>query len=89
VGEERKDGTCDEAAKGAPAREGTSMSCKGKGAGRRKKAEKGRGRRSGAHGQTTRSTARVEKELNRKAKKKAKEHCEEDVPEEMQLLELG
>jgi len=65
LGEEEKDGICGEATKGAPTGE-ASMPCKGKGAGRRKKAEKDRERRSGMRGQATRSTARdrrsVEKE---------------------------
>jgi len=49
------------------------MSHQGKGAGRRKKVEESRGRRSGAGGQATRSTARLVRELCRRAKEKSRE----------------
>jgi len=50
------------------AREEAGMSHKGKSTGRREEAEESRGERSGVHGQATRSTARMEKELSRRAK---------------------
>jgi len=73
MGEEGKDGTCGKAAKGVPT-EGASTPCEGKstGRGRRKKVEKSRGRRGGMCGQATRSTAKVEVELSRRAKKKSR-----------------
>jgi len=43
--------------------------CKGKGTGRRKKVEESRGGRGSICGQTTRSAARMEEKLNRRAEK--------------------
>ena len=73
VGEKEKDSICSKAAKGAPT-EGASMPCEGKstGRGRRKKVEESRGRRGGMCGQATRSAAKVEVELSRRAKKKSR-----------------
>jgi len=71
IGEEGKGSMCGKAIKGAPT-EGTSMLCEGKSTGRRKKIEKSKGRRDGICGQATRSTARVEEELSRRAKEKSR-----------------
>jgi len=71
IGEEGKGSMCGKAIKGALT-EGASMLCEGKSAGRRKKIEKSRGRRDGICGQATRSTARVEEELSRRAKEKSR-----------------
>jgi len=73
MGEEGKGGVCGKAAKGAPT-EGASMPCEEKsaGRGRRKKVEESRGKRGGACGQVTRSTASIEEELSRRAKKKSR-----------------
>jgi len=71
IGEEGRGSVCGKAIKGALT-EGASMPCKGKSAGRRKKIEKSRGRRDGICGQATRSTARVEEELSKRAKEKSR-----------------
>jgi len=71
VGEEGKDGAYGKAMKGAPT-EGTGMLCKRKGAGKRKKVEKSRGRRSSICGQAMRSTAKVEEKLSRRVKKESR-----------------
>jgi len=70
--EEGKGSACGKATKGT-ARGKTGIPYKGKSAGRRKKVKEGRRRRGSAHDQATRSTARVEEELSRRAKKKGKE----------------
>jgi len=59
--------------KGTPKREEAGTSHQGKGTGRRKKVEESKGGRSGAHGQATRSAARLVGELCRRAKKKRRE----------------
>jgi len=71
MGEERKGGVCGKATKGAPIEE-ASMPCKGKGTGSRKKVEESRRGRGSMRGQATRSAARVEEELSRRAKKKSR-----------------
>jgi len=63
--------TCGSATKGA-AKEEAGTSHQGKGAGRRKEAEKSRGRWSGMCGQAMRSAARVEEKLSRRAKKESR-----------------
>jgi len=70
VGEEGKGGVCGKATKGALT-EGAGGPYKEKGAGRRKKVEENRGGRGSMHGQATRSTAKVEKELSRRVKKES------------------
>jgi len=67
----REGGACSKATKGTPT-EGVGIPCKEKGVGRRKKVEKGGGRRDNVHGQATRSTARMEEEFNKRVKEESR-----------------
>ena len=71
MGEKEKGGMCGEATKGVPTK-GASAPCKGKSAGKRKKVEENRRKRGSTHGQATRSAARMEEELSKRAEKKSR-----------------
>jgi len=66
MGEKEKGGVCGKAAKGVPT-EGAGAPCKGKSAGRRKKVEENKRRRSGTHGQAMRSAARDRKSVEKES----------------------
>jgi len=68
--EKGKSGICGKTTK-STLTEGASMPSKGKGVKRKKEVEESRERRSSTHGQATRSTARMEKKLSRKAKEES------------------
>ena len=65
----RKGGMCDKVTKSAPT-ERAGILYKEKGTERRKKVEKGRGRRDSIYGQAMRSTVRIEEEFSRRVKEK-------------------
>jgi len=66
---EGKGNVCSKVTKGIPIIEGASALCKGKSIGKRKKVEKGRGRRGSTCGQATRSIAKVKEEFSGRVEK--------------------
>jgi len=62
---------CGNVTKGAAERK-AGAPYKGEGAGRRKEVKESRGRKSSTHGQATRSAARIEEELSRRAKEESR-----------------
>jgi len=63
--------------------------CKGKSAGDREEVKKSRGKKSNMHGQATRSTARIEKEFNKRVKEEGRGALWKRYPRRGMIIRIG